>query len=58
MVKLASLGTTNHVHISKKNFSAIFKEAFDNTLVVSTIKKGFENVGLWHLNLMQLTKTD
>ena len=58
MVKLASLGITNHVHISKKNFSAIFKEAFDNALVISTIKKGFENVGLCHLTLMQLIKTD
>ena len=38
MVKIASLGMTNHIHISKKNFSAIFKEAFDNALVVS---KGF-----------------
>ena len=39
MVKLASLGTTNHVHISEKTFLVIFKEAFDNALVISTIKK-------------------
>ena len=39
MVKLPSLGTTSHVHNSQKNFSAIFKEAFDNALVVSNIKK-------------------
>ena len=46
MVKLASLGMTNHVHISKKNFSAIFKEAFDNALVFNTIKKGFRKCGI------------
>ena len=50
MVKLASLGTTNHVHISKKNFSAIFKEAFDKALVVSTIKKGFRKCGIMPFN--------
>ena len=44
MVKLASLCTTNHVHISKKNFSAIFKEAF------STIKKGFRKCGIMPFN--------
>ena len=58
MVKLVSLGTTNLVLISKKNSSAISKEAFGNVLVIGTIKKGFENVGLCHLTLMQLTKTD
>ena len=50
MVKLASLGMTNHVHISKKNFLAIFKEAFDKALVVSTIKKGFRKCGIMPFN--------
>ena len=47
MVKIASLGMTNHIHISKKNFSAIFKEAFDNALVVS---KGFRKCGIMPFN--------
>ena len=50
MVKLVSLGTTNHEHISKKNFLAIFKEAFDNALVISTTKKGFQKCGIMPFN--------
>ena len=50
MVKLASLGTTNHVHNSQKNLSAIFKEAFDNALVVSNIKNGFQKCGIMPFN--------
>ena len=44
LVKLATLATKTP--ICKKNFTSLFKEAYEQALSVSTIKKGFRKCGI------------
>ena len=49
-VVLASLGEKDKVKICKKNFTAIFKEAYDEKLNVALIKTGFRKCGITPFN--------
>ena len=50
MVKLSTLGSKTPVNVCKKNFTVIFKEAFEGSLLLSTIKKGFRKCGIVPFN--------
>ena len=50
MVKLASLDTKNPVNVCKKNFTAIFKESYEEAVTIGTIKKGFRKCGIFPYN--------
>ena len=50
MVKLATLGSKSPINVCKKNFTAIFKEAYDGALIMTTIKKSFRKCGIVPFN--------
>ena len=50
IVKLASLTTSNPLNVSKKNFTALFKVAFEQCLNVGIIKNGFRKCGIVPFN--------
>lgn len=52
MVKLASLGSGN------KNFTALFKVAFEDAMSIGTIKNGFRKCGIYPLNPDAIDKND
>ena len=50
MVKLASLCSANPLSVTKKNFTALFKVAFEEAMSISTIKNGFRKCGIYPFN--------
>jgi len=50
MVKLASLGSANPLSVTKKNFTALFKVAFEDAMSIGTIKNGFRKCGIYPFN--------
>ena len=55
-VKLLSV-TGNYPQINKTNFTAVFKEALDKTMCLSTIKNGFQKTGIYPFNSDAIDKT-
>ena len=49
-VKLLTLGTVNVINVNRTNFSAIFREAFDKSMVLTCIKNGFRKCGIYPFN--------
>lgn len=50
MVKLASLGSKQPVNICEKNFTAMFKEAYERGLSAATVRQGFWKCGILPFN--------
>ena len=44
--KLISLASNHILTVSRNNFTTIFREAFENAMVMSTIKNGFRKCGI------------
>jgi hypothetical protein len=45
-VKLVTLGTDKVIHVSKRNFTAIFREAFEKAMSLETMRSGFRKCGI------------
>lgn len=45
-VKILTLGTERVLNVNRTNFSAIFREAFEQCMVMATIKNGFRKCGI------------
>ena len=46
-VKLLTLGTPKVINVNRTNFTATFREAFENSMSIPSIKNGFRNCGVY-----------
>ena len=46
-VKLLTLGTPKVINVNRTNFTAIFREAFENSMSIPSIKNGFRKCGVY-----------
>lgn len=53
-VKLATLGTPKVINVNRTNFTAIFREAFERTMCMLTIKNGFRKCGVHPLSAQSI----
>ena len=51
------IGTPKVGHINKTHFPAIFKEAFEQTMTLATIKNAFTKTGIFQFNLDVIDKS-
>ena len=49
-VKLLTLGTDKVLYVNRRNFTAIFREAFEISMVIMVIKNGFRKCGICPLS--------
>ena len=45
-VKIVTLGTPKKINVNRRNFTVIFREAFEKSMCMATIKNGFRRCGI------------